>query len=122
MRAHSKDFIVNNLMFRLYDYTMTFIEAKTLCVDGWEFPTVTQLQEMGNVHYVADNEDYLYGRHNSPKLYWLDGVPNHVFGRNKDTEYDRSSSVSGLYDFELGCCFHINEHQNKSYLILVKKI
>lgn len=115
-------FVVDNSLYRIYDDAMTFIEAKNLCVDEWDFPTVTQLQEMGDVYYIGDNEIYLYGKHHSPKLYWLDGVPNHVFGRNKDTEYDKSSHVSGLYDFELGCCFHIDVHQNKRYLILVKKI
>ena len=120
-----KHFVVDNLMYRVYDDLMTFNEAKGLCVDGWDFPTVTQLQDLGDAYYVEGNKAYLHGRHNSPKLYWLDGIPKNAFGKRRDigdTEYDRSAPVSGLYNFDLACCFHMNQHSNKSYLILVKKI
>jgi hypothetical protein len=120
-----KNFVVDNLVYRVYNEAMTFSQAKNLCVNGWDFPTVSQLQCMGDEHYIPGNKRYLHGSHNSPKLYWLDGIPKNPFGKRNalgDTEYDRSNPISGLYDFDLSCCFHMNSHSNKSYLILVKKI
>ena len=120
-----KHFVVDNLMYRVYDDVMTFADAKALCVEGWDFPTVTQLQEMGDAYYIPGNKDYLHGKHNSPKLYWLDGIPKNGFGRRNDLgdiEYNRSAPVSGLYNFDLGCCFHMAHHTVKCKLILVKNI
>ena len=121
-----KHFATQDFVFRVYDESMTFFEAQTLCVDGWNLPTITQLQILTNEHYVPGRLRYFNGSHKKPKLYWLPGYAKNPWGKKHKgfgkEKYTYHQIICGLYNFDLECG-SCNTNKNwKHNLILVKKI
>lgn len=108
---------IGNLEYDLsHRNSMTFNDAKSLCVDGWRIPKIEELAELGKKLYVKGNKVFLGGRHFSPRLYWTPGmVKTHRGG-----EIDESQDGSALFYFDLNCGWFISHHEDKHFLILVR--
>lgn len=98
--------------------SMTFEEAKSLCVDGWRIPKIEELALLGFKYYVKGKKIFLGGRHFSPRLYWTPGMIKHMNGG----DIDETKGWSALFYFNLNCGWFISPHDKKHFLILVRDI
>ena len=112
-------YCVKNLIYQVHEYGKNFHEASSLCVDGWRFPTIKELQQLAKVYYIPGNKISLNGHHKNPKYYWLKGVPEDPF---EGGGYLKKPGLSGLFNFEHNSAFHLmGRHEEKRGVILVKK-
>ena len=110
---------IENLEYDLsHRESMTFEQAKSLCVDGWRIPKIEELAVLGKEMYVKGNKVFLGGRHLSPRLYWTPGMVKFMSGG----DIDESQGASTLFYFDLNCGWFISLHENKQFLILVRDI
>lgn len=98
--------------------SMTFEEAKSLCIDGWRIPKIEELAILGSKYYVKGKKIFLGGRHFSPRLYWTPGMVKHMRGGL----IDETKGWSALFYFYLNCGWFISPHENKHFLILVRNV
>ena len=108
---------IGNLEYDLsHRDSMTFKEAKSLCIEGWRIPKSEELAELGKEYYVKGNKVLLGGRHFSPRLYWTPGMVKHLRGG----DIDETQEASALFYFDLNCGWFISPHENKHFIILVR--